>query len=152
MSRLLLLVRCKRGAAAIEMALVAPLLATLLIGMVDLSRAYSTKLQLEQAAQRTIERVMQQRNVPSDYRTTLVPEAASAAGVAPEAVTVDDWLECDGTRQTSGTVSCNPGQTYARYVTVAITKTYAPMFATRFLGSNADGSFTLLGQAGVRVQ
>lgn len=134
------------------MAIVAPLLATLLIGMVDLSRAYSTKLQLEQAAQRTIERVMQQRNVASNYRTTLVPEAASAAQVSADAVTVDDWLECNGARQATGTASCNTGQTYARYVTVAITKTYSPMFTTRFAGSNDDGSFTLVGRAGVRVQ
>ncbi len=134
------------------MALAAPVLAALLIGMTDLARAYSTKLQLEQAAQRTIERVMQQRNVPSNYSTVLVPEAASAAAVPASAVTVDDWLECNGTRQSVGTASCNAGQTYARYVTVAITKSFTPMFSTRFAGANADGSYTLRGRAGVRVQ
>lgn len=144
--------RCEHGTAIIEMALAAPLLAALLIGMTDLSRAYSTKLQLEQAAQRTIERVMQQRNVPSNYSTVLVPEAATAAGVAASAVTVDDWLECDGTRQSAGTVSCNPNVPYARYVTVDITKSYTPMFSTRFAGANADGTYTLRGRAGVRVQ
>lgn len=143
---------CEQGAAVIEMALVAPLLAAMLIGMVDLSRAYSAKLQLEQAAQRTIERVMQQRNVPSDYSTILVPEAAAAAGVEASAVTVDNWLECDGARQSSSITSCNSGQTYARYVTVDITKTYTPMFSTRFAGANTDGTYTLRGRAGVRVQ
>ncbi len=48
-----------RGASIIELALVAPILASLLIGMVDLSRAYSHKLLLEQAAQRSIEKVQQ---------------------------------------------------------------------------------------------
>ena len=46
----------KRGAAIIELGLAAPILATMLIGMVDLGRGYSMKLQLEQAAQRAIER------------------------------------------------------------------------------------------------
>ena len=46
----------KRGTAAIELALIAPILATRVVGIVDLSRGYSMKLQLEQAAQRAIEK------------------------------------------------------------------------------------------------
>ncbi len=56
-----LIFRDERGTSIIEMALAAPLLATFLIGMVDLSRAYSAKLQVEQAAQRTIEMVQRNR-------------------------------------------------------------------------------------------
>ena len=40
------------GAAIVEMALTAPILAVLLIGMVDMSRGYSAKLQLELLARR----------------------------------------------------------------------------------------------------
>ena len=53
------------GASIIELALVAPILATLLIGMVDLSRAYSRKLMLEQAAQRAIEKIQQYQSTTS---------------------------------------------------------------------------------------
>ena len=41
----------ERGTSLIEMALATPMFAALLMGMVDLSRAYSEKLQLEQASE-----------------------------------------------------------------------------------------------------
>jgi Flp pilus assembly protein TadG len=48
----------ERGAAVIEMALVAPVLALGVIGIVDVSNAYSRKLALEQGAQRAVEKIM----------------------------------------------------------------------------------------------
>ena len=78
MRKILSLSSCERGASVIELALTAPILTTMIIGMVDLSRAFSMKLQLEQAAQRTIEKVEQQRSVATDY-STLSTEAANAA-------------------------------------------------------------------------
>lgn len=145
------LLRSDAGSTVVEMALVAPFLAALLIGMVDLSRAYSTKLQLEQAAQRTIEKVAQQTQVSTDYTAALKAEGASAAGVAESAVSPDFWLECDGARE-SFTGACDAGESFARYVTVEITKTYTPLFSVRFAGANADGTYTLHGEAGVRIQ
>jgi len=53
------LFRNDRGAAIIELALVAPVLALMTIGIVDMSNAYSRKLGLEQGAQRAIEKIMQ---------------------------------------------------------------------------------------------
>src|SRR5205809_8031540 len=47
-----------RGAAVIEMAIVAPILALGVIGIVDMSNAYSRKLALEQGTQRAIEKIM----------------------------------------------------------------------------------------------
>ena len=47
MKRLVHLIRDERGTSVIELALLAPILASLVIGMSDLSRAYSAKLQLE---------------------------------------------------------------------------------------------------------
>ena len=67
-----------RGASIIELALVAPILASLLIGMVDLSRAYSHKLLLEQAAQRSIEKV-QQYQASSSTPDLLIAETVAAA-------------------------------------------------------------------------
>ncbi len=150
------LLRNERGSSAIEMALAAPFLAALLIGMVDLSRGYSAKLQLEQAAQRTIEKVVQQRSVVTDY-TEHKLEAAEAAGVTVDAVTVNSWLECSSDGQNWREVpfdgTCETGETYyARYVEVDIVKTYNPLFSTKFAGANADGTYTLRGIAGVRIQ
>lgn len=150
--RFLSLARDERGASIIEMAMVTPVLATLLIGMVDISRAYAAKLQLEQAAQRSIEKVMQYQTGASTY-STLYTEAADAAGVPVTDVTVDYWLECNGARAANYTDSCSPGQTYARYVSVAVDKDFQPMFGTRFFpGANPDGTFTITGEAGLRTQ
>ncbi len=146
------LARDERGASIIEMAMLTPVLATLLIGMVDISRAYAAKLQLEQAAQRSIEKVMQYQTGASTYNT-LYTEAATAAGVPVTDVTVDYWLECNGARSANYTDSCSPGQTYARYVSVAVDKDFQPMFGTRFFpGANSDGTYTITGEAGLRTQ
>ena len=52
MRTLLNLGRDERGASIIELALTAPFLAAMVIGMVDISRGYHAKLTLEQVAQR----------------------------------------------------------------------------------------------------
>lgn len=144
--------RDERGASIIEMGMVMPVMATLLIGMVDISRAYSAKLQLEQSAQRAIEKVMQYQTDTSTY-ATLYLEAATAAGVPTSDVDVDFWLECNGTRQSDYNTSCTPGQVQARYITVTVEKDFVPMFGTRFFpGANGDGSYTISGEAGLRTQ
>ena len=141
-----------RGASIIELALVAPILASLLIGMVDLSRAYSHKLQLEQAAQRAIEKVQQYQATSSTYGT-LQAEAATAAGVPAANVTIDFWLECNGARAANYNSSCPNGQVYARWVNVDVTGTFTPMFRSRYYPrANANGTFTLHGIAGMRTQ
>jgi Flp pilus assembly protein TadG len=145
--------RDESGGSIIEMALAAPVLALLLIGMVDLSRGYSTKLQLEQVAQRTIEKV-QNSDYAESQKSALQSEAAAAAGVQTSAVTVSSWLECNnsGTKQAFTSSCSDASHPYARYVEIDIQKTYTPLFSTKFAGANPDGTYTLRGVAGVRVQ
>jgi len=152
MMRFTRLVRDERGASIIELALVVPVMASLLIGMVDLSRAYSHKLKLEQAAQRAIEKIQQYQTTTSTYGT-LQQEAADAAGVPLANVNIDYWLECNGTRATTYNSSCSTGQTYGRWVQVDVTGTFTPIFRSkRYPGANANGTFTLHGIAGMRTQ
>ena len=143
--------RDHRGTAVMELALVAPIFATMLIGMVDIGRGYSMKLLLEQSAQRSIEKVM---NGQADRSSAaaLKSEAATVAAVAETAVTVDFWLECDNARQSSYDSACSVGAVSRRYLTVQITKTFTPMFSAKWLGANADGTFTVIGKTGVRTQ
>ena len=150
-SATLKLARDQRGNSVIEMGLVAPVLAVMLIGMVDLSQAYSAKLELEQAAQRSIEKVMQYRTTYSTY-DTLKTEAASAAGVDASAVTVNYWHECNGTKTTTYDTICAVGTTESRYIEVSINKDYTPTFGTRFLPGSVNGKLTLNGKAGLRTQ
>lgn len=142
----------ERGTSLVEMALATPILAALLTGMVDLSLAYSQKLQLEQAAQRAIERVMNRQMASTSYNT-IKTEAANQADVPEDNVTVDFWLECNGTRQTDYDTSCTTGQIQARYLTVTVEKDFTPVFSTKYFpGANDDGTFTIESEAGIRTQ
>jgi Flp pilus assembly protein TadG len=147
-----------RGAALIEMALATPILAACLMGMVDLSRAYSERLQLEQATQRAIEKVFNNQTQSTSYNT-LKSEAVSAAQdagyttVTTADVTIDYWLECNGARQSNYDTNCPDGQVFARYINVAIQKKFTPFFGTKYFpGANSDGTFTLKADAGIRTQ
>ena len=147
----------QRGAALIELALAAPFFAALVIGMVDMSRAYSMKLKLEQSAQRAIEKVQASATKPTDftYVGTEATTAATAAGYSGSTATVDYWLECnhDGVHLDYDTGACGTGAPYARYVQVGVSKTYSPIFGTRYFpGANANGTVNVAGQATLRVQ
>ncbi|MBA2771714.1 MAG: pilus assembly protein [Sphingomonas sp.] len=146
------LIKCERGNSFIEMAFAVPLLVALLVGMVDISRAVSEKLQVVQVAQRTIERVQRSGFDPSDAET-LELEAEAAAGDGAVA-TVSAWLECgSSTTKLSWTSNCSEGEAYARLVAISISTTFTPMFGTEYFpGANDDGTFTFDGTAGVRVR
>jgi Flp pilus assembly protein TadG len=153
-----------RGASLIELALVAPFMAAIVIGMADLSRAYSMKLMLEQASQRAVEKVENQRSVSTSYNTDLTTEATSAMTAAGystgNSYTPDSWLECSSdagaswTRQSDFNGSCpNASDLTARYVSMRVSRDFVPMFTSRvWPGANADGTITVSGFAEVRMQ
>jgi Flp pilus assembly protein TadG len=149
------ILRDEGGASLIELALIMPFFASMIIGVVDLSRAYSAKLQLEQAAYRAIEKV-QQYQASEDTYSTLSSEAttaATAAGFTSPTVTIDYWLECNGTRQATYDSTCATASQTARWVKVDISANFTPLFASRhWPGANSDGTFTLHGKAGIRTQ
>jgi Flp pilus assembly protein TadG len=148
------LARDARGAVIIELAISAPIMALFLVGMVDLGRGFSTKLQLEQASQTAIEKVMngQAKSGDATIATALQVEAANIAVVPTNQVTVDFWLECDGARQSSYTSVCSSTLIARRYMSVSISKVYTPMFAMRFAGASSDGTYTVTGKTSVRTQ
>ena len=148
------LVRDTAGSVTIELALLAPILGTMLIGMVDLSTAFSNKLRLEQIAQRTIEKV-QQNGFTVGQKLTLETEAETAAGTGSVA-TLKFWLECDGVRQTGAaayTTGCpDADDVFGRFVQLAIVKSHTPIIAAKFSQSNTNGTITVRGTAGIRIQ
>lgn len=154
MRKLLRLVRDQGGTSVIELAIAAPILSVFLIGMVDLSRAYSAKLQVEQAAQRTIEMVQRNGFTLGD-QGSLQAEAQNAAGTGSSATVVAS-LECTTsagavTVKAYNQACSGSGETFARYVRVQITKPYTPFFRLRF-GVAANANYTLHGNAALRVQ
>ena len=153
MRPILALLRSDGGIAAVEFALIAPILAILLLGATDIALAVSAKLALQQSAARSIEMV----NVSGLNGVALdglQAEAATAAGVTSQNVTIDKWLECDGVRQSDFNTDCVSGSQIGRYVGLTINGSYLPLFGIGFksLGLTQNGVVPLTGSASVRLQ
>ena len=140
-----------RGAAVIELALLAPVLALMTIGIVDVSQAFGRKLALEQAAQRAVEKVMQTTGTTTP-EGTIKTEAATQAGVSEDDVTVNYVLECDGVAEADFDTECDPAEKEARYLMVTVVGSYAPMFPAHYFGDDDDKIYHMSATAGVRTQ
>ena len=162
-----------RGTAVIEMALVAPVLALGVIGIIDVSNAYSKKLGLEQGAQRAIEKIMNTTET-STVEATLATEvqcqvnganADATCKTSPtQTITVTWRLDCTDSGGTVTTQSTTDSATYdaytcgsgtvrqARYVQVAVSDKYTPMFPIHFSNFvSADGTYHIAAIAGTRT-
>ena len=153
--------RAERGAAIIELAFVAPVIALMTVGVVDLSNGFSSKLRLEQAAQRSIEKVMQTTGITS-VEDTISNEAVcqvngtnangscKTAPITSANVTVTHRLECNGTL--SAAADCATGQKESRWIMVTIWDEYEPLFPLQFSGIDAGGKYRIQASAGIRTE
>jgi Flp pilus assembly protein TadG len=165
-----------RGAAVIEMALVAPVLALTVIGIVDMSNAYSRKLALEQGAQRAIEKIMNTTENAS-VESTLATEAicqvngvnvngtCKTSPIAASDVTVTWRLDCTSGGTTTSQSSTDSvaydgyvqactqaGGTKVGYVQVTVADKYAPLFPVHFAAFNTnDSTYHISATAGTRT-
>lgn len=148
------------AAVLIELALVAPVLAVMVVGISDISTAFTKRLELEQAAQRAIEKVMQTtgEKTPEEtikaeavcqYNGTNADGSCKTAPINEDNVTVVYTLKCNNVAQSYDT-DCTGAQTEYRYIEATVTDTYTPMFPLHF-GTGADGKYSLSAKAGVRV-
>ena len=160
------LARDERGASIVELALLAPFLGTLMLGMVDLGQGLSARHDLQQAVSRTME-LASSRVVTADPDTGLPDyeflreEAADAADVPIENVALTQWRECNGTVQATYNAVCQPDadgnpQEVARYVRISITTTYTPSFRYGPIAlssaATSDGRVPMAAEAAVRIQ
>lgn len=136
------------GSVTIELALILPIFSTMLIGVVDVTTAFNRKLELEQAVQRSIERVMQ-TTTDQTVEANIKAEAAQAAGIDESDVTVTYSQTCDGT-DTPPDDDCATGETAMRYTNVSATTTFTPLFPVARFGITS-GYFTLTAETGVRT-
>lgn len=110
------LTRGQRGAAAVEFALVVPLLAVLLLGIVEFSRAYHAQVAVSAAA-REGARVMA---IDDDVDAAVDETVAAAPSLKPT---------LDASHVEVSPTGCGPGQT------VAVTISYPFSFVTEAFGS-----------------
>jgi Flp pilus assembly protein TadG len=159
------LARDERGASIVELALLAPFLGTLMLGMVDLGQGISARHDLQRAANHAMELALTREAVADDSGepnyTFLRQAAASAAGVPLANVTLTRWRECNGTAQSTYNTVCPPDedgnpQEVARYVRVRIQTTYTPTFRYGPIAlssaANADGTVPMAAEAALRIQ
>ena len=141
------LVRCQRGLAAVEMALIAPLLIVLVLGVADSTMGFNRKMELNHAAQSGIEEYTAAGTnwaaLSSSNVQTLV---AGYAGVAASDVTITKWLECNNVKAATGVSACTSTQTTSQYVKITVNATYDPAFG--FIAS----AIVMTGSAFVRVK
>ncbi len=142
--------RDERGAAVIELALIAPVLALMTMGVIDISQAFGRKLVLEQAAQRAIEKVMQTTGTTTPEET-IKTEAAAQGNVSEDDVTVSYRLECNGELEADFDTECAEGETESRWLMVTVSGTYTPMFPTHFFGDESDSIYHMTAVAGMRT-
>lgn len=175
LSRIRLLAN-ERGAAVIEMAMIAPVLALGVIGIVDVSNAYSRKLALEQGVQRAVEKIADTTENTS-VESTLANEVkcqvngSTTSGStttcntsSTQNITVTWRLDCTtGTTTTSTSTTssstydtlvaaCTSPSTKAGYVSVTVTDKYSPLFPIHFGSFNtSDSTYHINATAGVRT-
>ena len=161
MIRLLRSLRDNRGAAVIELAMIAPVLALMTIGVVDLSNGFARKLRLEQAAQRSIEKVMQttgsltvEETIAAEavcqYNGTDEDGVCLTAPMTVDDVTVEHRLECNGIQ--TADPDCPIGQEESRWVQVTVQDDYTPLFPVQFSGIDDGGKYHIEATAGMRTQ
>jgi len=142
----------ERGGSVVEAALVMPVLLVLMGGASDLAMGFWSKMQTQQATVSSVELA----NVGGLERLSvddLKAEAAAAAKVPSDNVTIARWLECDGVTQTLFEGSCAEGQVVGRYVSVRIDNSYRPLLG-RLLPVElaSDGRIHFHGFSSLRLQ
>jgi len=150
------LARENAGAGALELGLALPMLMLLFVGMIDMSRVISNRIDAEQAAQRVTDYALAVR--PPDGRTTyLYAEANRVMDSNADTANIQIFLECNGTRQDSFNEICDAGQDSARFVSVSIVRDVdllfdwaglSALFGHRMMGS----SISVRGDSIVRFQ
>ncbi|HWT12408.1 MAG TPA: TadE/TadG family type IV pilus assembly protein [Allosphingosinicella sp.] len=139
----------ERGVSTIELGLIAPVLALFVAGIVDLSQGLAQRFTMQQAVNRSLELLVvrppeggaDDDDVNYDYLKT---EAAAAAGVPVEQVSVERWLQCNEERMDDYNDSCDTGEDSARYLELRIQKA--------FRGSFFVGQITITAEGAMRIQ
>ncbi len=143
------LARDRKGSSAMEMALLVPLLAFGLFASFDMARGFSRKIDLVNAAARTLELATVPGMISSNT-SALATEAVAAAGQTGATATVATWLECAGVKQEANVTLCGSGVEFARYMSISITAPYQPTF--NYGGLFSGSGVSLNGTASVRMQ
>lgn len=158
--------KSEEGSAAVELAIVASTFAVMAGGVIDITTAFNRKVELEQALQRSLEKIMNTTTQTTPTQTIKDEVVAAISGIEPEDVTVDYLLECDdeiqpqsevpetdtdSTEEPDASAGCDPTQVQRRYVSATVTDEFVPFFSNPKLGMLGT-TFNISAKAGMRVE
>ena len=143
-----LLARDERGTSLIEFGFLAPFLALLTMGIIDLSRGLSERFTLQQAVNRSLELVQARPAVAGADETDVnydfvIAEAVRAAGVEEDQVELSRWRECDGVEEDDYEGTCADGEDSARYLRIRIDKDFEGEFYFDTIPMSATGALRI---------
>jgi Flp pilus assembly protein TadG len=143
------LCRATEGAAAIELAIIAPVLIAILVPLIDLGLGFYQQMQVEDAAQAGAQYAM-----AHGYNSAAIQTAVSAAtplsGItaSPSPVTACGCPNGMAVDAAACGATCANGQAAGTYVTVSAQSVYTPLVPYPGIGS----SITLTAQSTARIQ
>lgn len=135
------LLRSRRGATAVEFALMVPVLSALFIGLASYGLATTRKMELESAARAGAQYALLDATNTSNIQQAVVD--STNAGITTSDVSVVQSCKCaDGTAITCGN-TCTDGSSNQTYMTVTATENYSLLLIST--------TITLTGSAVVRT-
>ena len=138
----------RRGTALIEMALTAPILFLLFIGVLDFGRVYYTAMALTQAARAGVQYGAQNDGTSTDIdgmKKAALDAAGDVAGITADAL---QFCQCASGASVDCVFGTCPEGAQQVYVQVTVTR----VFSTLFPYPGIPQTTTLVRQASVRVQ
>lgn len=125
--------RCERGAAAVEFAFIVPIMALVVMGIVDYGTFINQRMKLQDLA-RTATQYVVQGGSDTDVVANIIESSDfykdSAAKGQAITVTRQQLCECAGGRSINCNSSCPNSGDYIRYFyAVTLDSTYRPIFA-----------------------
>lgn len=130
--------RDSAGNMMIEFTLALPVLALMLVGMLDLGNYALQKSAMLQGARQGAQYGM---IAPSDS-TNINRTAQNATGLTGVTGTNNVFCECVSGTTVSCSSTCSSGQTLKKYVTVTTTKSFTSVLTATNLSFGSMGSFT----------
>ena len=141
--------RGRRGNAAVELALVMPILVSAVAFVADIGTAAYNSMTLKGAVRAGIDYAVRHNDLAG---VTATIAAAAARDPASLSVTMTPFCGCDTTTVTCGG-TCSGGLPQQEYITVAVSTPYAAMFsANPMVDQNEDHTTMLRAQATFRTK
>jgi Flp pilus assembly protein TadG len=128
----------RSGNMMIEFALALPILALLLVGLLDLGRYSLQKSAMLQGARAGAQYGILDYSNDAKVNTT----AQNATGLTGVTASTRWFCECVSGTEVACTTTCSGGATIKRYVTVSATKSFDSVLTTTTLSFGSFGSWT----------